>query len=240
MLRDRWAGNLTIKSSVHQRLRHKECHEVKLKTYWGTKKIPAHERSTFTVLKWPISVALPSELDLGGVCWRLAPAVPAEFILGHNYQWQCLREGVVSLTDRQQNTVDSTMKGWGRFIAEEGEKKRMRCQTGRRHKNHTVPRSGGESQWRQHVHSRISTDSVMGLLMQWQVQNEGVDSQQLSHHITESHHITDLRAWCHMTTAHALGWVFTPRLSIGDCLQRQKCNNYIKKLLEKFKSNPRW
>lgn len=25
----------------------------------------------------------------------------------------------------------------------------------------------------------------MGLLMQWQVQNEGVDSQQLSHHITE-------------------------------------------------------
>lgn len=35
------------------------------------------------------------------------------------------------------------------------------------------------------MHSRISTDSVMGLLMQWQVQNEGVDSQQLSHHITE-------------------------------------------------------
>lgn len=37
-------------------------------------------------LKWPISAVCPSELDLGAVCWKLAPAVPAEFISGHNYQ----------------------------------------------------------------------------------------------------------------------------------------------------------
>lgn len=37
-------------------------------------------------LKWPISVECPSELDLGAVGWRLAPAVPAELISGHNYQ----------------------------------------------------------------------------------------------------------------------------------------------------------
>lgn len=37
-------------------------------------------------LKWPISVERPSKVDLGVLCWMPAPAVPAEFILGHNYQ----------------------------------------------------------------------------------------------------------------------------------------------------------
>lgn len=85
-------------------------------------------------LKWPISVARPSEVDLGAVCWRLAPAVPAEFISGHNYQWQSLREEVVSLTDRQQNTVDRTMEDWSHFT----ERKRTRCHAGPRHKIHSV------------------------------------------------------------------------------------------------------
>lgn len=46
----------------------------------------AHSVYMAVFLKWPISVVCPSEPDLGAVCWRLAPAVPAEFISGHNYQ----------------------------------------------------------------------------------------------------------------------------------------------------------
>lgn len=64
MLRDRWAGNSTIKSSVHQRLRHKECREVKLKTYWGTKKIPAHERSTLQASSGPFLLRYLQSLTL--------------------------------------------------------------------------------------------------------------------------------------------------------------------------------
>lgn len=93
----------------------------------SVEKDPGSWALDFTVmavfLKWPISVACPSELDLGAVCWRLGPAVPEEFISGRNYQWQSLREEVVSLTDRQQHTVIRTMEGWSHFTAEERKKK---------------------------------------------------------------------------------------------------------------------
>lgn len=66
-------------------------------------------------LKRPISSECPSQVDLDALCRIQAPAVPAEFISGHDYQWQCLREEVVSLTDRQQNPGDRMAEGWSRF-----------------------------------------------------------------------------------------------------------------------------
>lgn len=124
MLRDRCAGNLTIKSNIYERLFSKDNEVFKrreIKILIG-KKNPEHFTVMSLFLKWPISAAFPSELDLGAACWMLAPAVPAEFISGHNYQCQCLREEVVSLTDRQQNTVHRTMEGWSHFTAEERKK----------------------------------------------------------------------------------------------------------------------
>lgn len=79
----------------------------------------------FIVLPFPlkklISSECPSQVDLDALCWMQAPAVPAEFISGHDYQWHRLGEKVVSLTDRQQNPGDRTAEGWSRF--NRGEKK---------------------------------------------------------------------------------------------------------------------
>lgn len=114
-------------------------------------------------LKWPISVACPSELDLGAVCWRLAPAVPAEFISGHNYQWQCLREEVVSLTDRQQNIVDRTMVAEAILQLRRKKKKKkdeMSWWTKPQTSDCAERMEEAVGQWMQHVHSRISTHSV--------------------------------------------------------------------------------
>lgn len=61
-------------------------------------------------LERPIYSQRPSQVDLDALCPTPAPAVPAEFISGHNYQWQRLGEEVVSLTDRQQNPGGRTRK----------------------------------------------------------------------------------------------------------------------------------
>lgn len=73
-------------------------------------------------LKRPISSERPSQVDLDALCRTQAPAVPAEFISGHDYQWQRLGEEVVSLTDRQQNPGDRMAEGWSCF-KRGGEKK---------------------------------------------------------------------------------------------------------------------
>lgn len=63
-----------------------------------------------------------SQLDLDTLYRTQAPAVPAEFISGHNYQWQRLGEDVVSLTDTQQNPGGRTMESCSHLADEERKK----------------------------------------------------------------------------------------------------------------------
>lgn len=88
--------------------------------------IQAHAHSTLLtchfLLKRPISSKRPSQLDLDTLYRTQAPAVPAEFSSGRNYQWQLLGEEVVSLTDRQQNPGGRTTESCSHLADEERKK----------------------------------------------------------------------------------------------------------------------
>lgn len=143
MLRDRWAGNLTIKSSVHQRLHHKECREVKLKTYCGKKKnILAHERSALLSSSGPFLLRVLQHLTLvlyvGGWLQLFLQSLSRAIITNDSVSGRELSPWQID-----SKTRSTVQRKAGAVLS----LKRMRCQSGRRHKNHTVVRGGGE-RWR--------------------------------------------------------------------------------------------